>query len=98
MILRKLDGHRGLDHGQNFLLGYELALCDQLIVSGKSIKGVVIHAENLPSVVALLKATGRKYRFRFLPDDKTETMVLLYVKRYRDPSGNEGGSQPSQDD
>lgn len=78
----------GIDHGeldgirpqQCFVLGYELALIDNLLAGDDEIVRPV-NAENRERVQAACKEAGREYRIQWMPGDQSESWLLLEVPR-----------------
>ncbi len=71
----ELDGLRPKDC---FVLGYELALVDQLLKATSRIHQPV-HAENRKRIESACEDAGRAYRLTWLPGDVSESWLLLEV-------------------
>ena len=71
----ELDGLRPKDC---FVLGYELALVDNLIVSGQQIHQPV-HADNRDRIEASCRDAGRHFSLKWLEGDASESWLLLDV-------------------
>lgn len=71
----ELDGLRPKDC---FVLGYELALIDQMLTSSKPIRQPV-HADNRARIEASCRDAARPFRLTWLPGDSSESWLLLEV-------------------
>ena len=82
-LVRSFDiDHGQLDHVSRqtaFVLGYELASIDSELKSGRAISRTV-HADNRSRIEKACRDSGREYRISWMPGDKSESWLELYVK------------------
>ncbi len=69
----ELDGHSAQEI---FVLGYELAQIDQLLKEAVSVQ-LPVHAGNRDRIIAACVDAGREYQLTWLPDDISESWLLL---------------------
>lgn len=66
----------GLSVQECFVLGYELAMVDQLLKATAEIRQPV-HADNQTRIKSACEDAGRIYRLTWLPGDVSESWMLL---------------------
>ena len=72
----QLDGLRLKDA---FVLGYECAQIDHLIETEERGFERLMHSQNRERIESQLRKSGRNFRIDFMPDDQSESWLMLYV-------------------